>query len=59
MGDRRSAYVVLVVRPDGKRPLGKSRRRSENNVKWIFKECDKEAWTGSSWLWIGTAGGRL
>jgi len=45
--------------PDVKRPLGRSRRRSENNVKWIFKKCDEEAWTGSSWLRIGTAGGRL
>jgi len=45
--------------PDGKRPLVRSRRRSENNVKWIFKKCDEEAWTGSRWLRIGTAGGRL
>ena len=59
MGDRRSAYVVLVGRPDEKRPLGRSRPRSENNVKWIFKKCDEEAWTGLSWLRIGTAGWRL
>ena len=44
-GDRRSAYVVLVgKKPDGKRQLGRSRHRCENNVKWIFKKCDEEAW---------------
>jgi hypothetical protein len=40
--DRRSAYVVLVGRPDGMRQFGRSRHRSENNVKWIFKKCDEE-----------------
>jgi hypothetical protein len=59
IGDRRSAYAVLVGRPDGKRPLGRFMRRSENNVKWIFKKCDEEAWTGLSWLSIGKAGWRL
>jgi hypothetical protein len=27
-------------------------------LKWIFKKCD-EAWTGLSWLRIGTGGGLL
>ena len=36
----------LMGRPDGKRSLGSSRNRSENNIKWIFKKCDEEAWTG-------------
>jgi len=26
---------------------------------WIFRKWDVEAWTGSSWLGIGTRGGRL
>jgi hypothetical protein len=33
MGDRTDAYRVLVGRPEGKRPLGKPRRRCEDNVK--------------------------
>jgi hypothetical protein len=28
-------------------------------LKWIFRKCDVEAWTGSSWLRIGTGGGHL
>jgi hypothetical protein len=27
MGDRREAYRILVVKPEGKRPLGRHRRR--------------------------------
>jgi hypothetical protein len=33
MEDRRRAYKVLVGRPEGKRPLGRPRRRWEDNVK--------------------------
>jgi hypothetical protein len=25
-------------------------------LKWIFKKCDVEAWTGLIWLGIGTGG---
>ena len=28
-------------------------------LRWIFRECDLGAWTGSSWLKIGTGGGNL
>jgi hypothetical protein len=38
MGDRRDAYRVLVGRPDGKRPLGKPRRRREDNIKMDLQE---------------------
>ena len=33
MGDRRSAHKAVVGRVQGKRPLGKRRRRWENNIK--------------------------
>jgi len=33
MGDRRHAYMVLVGRTEGKRPLGRPRYRWENNSK--------------------------
>jgi len=33
MGEMRSAYSVLVKKPEGKRPLGKHRRRWEDNIK--------------------------
>jgi len=32
MGERRGVYRVLVGKPDGKRPLGRPRRRRENNI---------------------------
>ena len=54
MGERRGAYRVLVGKPEGKRPLGKPRRRWENNIKMDLKEVGCGAWTGSSWLRIGT-----
>jgi len=31
--ERRNAYSVLVGRPEGRRPLGKSRHRWEDNIK--------------------------
>jgi hypothetical protein len=33
MGEGRGVYRVLVGRPEGKRPLGRPRRRWENNIK--------------------------
>jgi hypothetical protein len=37
MGEGRGAYRVLVGRPEGRRPLGRPRRRGE---EWIFKKWD-------------------
>ena len=33
MGERRGVHRVLVGKPEGKRPLGRPRRRWENNIK--------------------------
>jgi hypothetical protein len=33
IGERRGAYRVLVARPEGKRPFGRSRNRWENKIK--------------------------
>jgi len=38
MGDRRGVYRVLVGKPDGKRPLGRPRRRWEDNIKMDLQE---------------------
>ncbi|KAJ4448554.1 hypothetical protein ANN_10572 [Periplaneta americana] len=38
MGESRSAYRVLVGRPEGKRPLGRPRRRWEDNIKMDLRE---------------------
>ena len=35
MGERRGIYRVLVGKPEGKKPLGRPRRRWENNIKKV------------------------
>jgi hypothetical protein len=36
MGERRGAYMVLVGKREGKGPLGRPRRRWENNINMDF-----------------------
>jgi hypothetical protein len=38
MGEGRGVYSVLVGRPEGKRPLGRPRRRWEDNIKLDLRE---------------------
>jgi hypothetical protein len=38
MGEGRGVYRVLVVRPKGKRPLGRPRHRWEDNIKLDLRE---------------------
>jgi len=38
MGERRGVYRVLVGKPEGKRPLGRRRRRWEDNIKMDIQE---------------------
>jgi len=59
MGERRGVYKVLVGKPEGKRPLRKPRRRSEDNIKTNLQEVGFGAWTGSIWLRIGRGDGFL
>jgi len=53
-------YRVLVGKLGGKRPLGRPRRRWEDNIKMDLQEVGCGAWTGSIWLRIGIGvGGHL
>jgi hypothetical protein len=45
MGERTGAYRALVGKPEGRKPLGRPRRRWEDNIK-----------NGSSRGWVGGAG---
>jgi hypothetical protein len=38
MGEGRSVYRVLVVKPEGKRPLERPRRRWDGNIKLDIQE---------------------
>jgi hypothetical protein len=38
MGEVRGAYKILVERPEGRRPLGRPRRRWEDNIKMDLRE---------------------
>jgi hypothetical protein len=56
MGERRGVHRVLVGKPEGKRPLGRLRRRWGHNIKldvreagcggmdWIDVAQDKDSW---------------
>jgi hypothetical protein len=48
-----------VGKPEGKRPLGRLRRRWEDNIKRDLREIEWVIWTGFFWLRIGTSGGLL
>jgi hypothetical protein len=38
MGEKRNAYRLLVGKPEGKRPLGRPRRRRADNIKMDFRD---------------------
>jgi hypothetical protein len=40
MGKGRCVYRVLVEKPEGKRPLGRPRRRLRIILRWIFRKWD-------------------
>jgi len=58
MGEDRGVHRVLVGKPEGKRPLGRPRRRWEDNIKVYLREVVGVE-TGWIWLRIGTDGGHL
>jgi hypothetical protein len=47
MEAKRNARRILVGKPEGKRPLGRSRRRWVDNIKLDLREI---AWDGIDWI---------
>jgi hypothetical protein len=47
MGERRGAYRALVGKPEGRSPLGRPRRRWEDNIKMNLREV---GWGGMDWI---------
>ena len=50
MGEERGVYRVLVGKPEGKRPLGRSRRRWVDNIRMDLQEvgCGYMDWIGQA-----------
>jgi hypothetical protein len=46
-GRGRNAYRILLGEPEGKRPLGKPRRRWVDNIKMDLREV---GWDGRDWI---------
>jgi hypothetical protein len=57
IGEGRGVHRVLVGKPEGKRPLGRPRRRII--LRGIFRKWEGVVRTGWSGLRIGTSGGHL
>jgi hypothetical protein len=47
MGEKRIAYRIFVGKPEGKRPLGRPRRRWVDNTKIYLREI---GWDGMDWI---------
>jgi hypothetical protein len=47
MGTKRYAYRILVGKPEGKRPLGRPRRKWMDNIKTDLREIGQ---TGMDWI---------
>jgi hypothetical protein len=47
MGEERKVYKVLVGKPEGKKPLGRPRRRWEDGIRMDLREIGLE---GVDWI---------
>jgi hypothetical protein len=52
-GEKRSAYKVLVGKPEGKRLLERPGYRWEDNIKMDVYKIELKEWTGLIWLRVG------
>jgi hypothetical protein len=46
-GEKGNAYRILVGKPEGKRPLGRPRRRWVDSIKLDLREI---CWDGMDWI---------
>jgi hypothetical protein len=53
MGEKRNLYSLVVGKSEGRRPLGRPRRRWVDNIRMDLVEV---MWTGLVWLRLRTGG---
>jgi hypothetical protein len=49
MGEIRNVYKISVGKPEGKRPLGRPRRRLEDNIRLDIREL---WWEDVDWIYL-------
>jgi hypothetical protein len=54
-GEKRNAYILLVGKPDGKRPLGRPRRMWVDNIRMDLGEV---GWSEVDWIGLAKDGNR-
>jgi hypothetical protein len=55
VGEKRKVYRVLVEKADGKRPLGKPRRRWEDGIRMDLRQS---IWGSVEWIQLAQDGDR-
>jgi hypothetical protein len=55
VGEKRNAYRLLVGKPQGKRPLGRPRRRWVDNIRMDHGEV---GWGDVDWIGLAKVGNR-
>ena len=55
IGEKRGVYTILMGKPEGKRPLGRPRRRWEDNIKMHLQEV---GWGDMDWIDLAEDGDR-
>jgi hypothetical protein len=53
MGEKRNSYSILAGKSEGKRPLGRPRRRWVDNIKIDFREIE---WDSMDWIDVAQDG---
>jgi len=59
MSEDRGVYRVLVGKPEGRRSLGRPRRRWVDNIKMDLQAVGCGIWSGLGWPRIVTGCGRM